>query len=199
METISLISKVIEDDDDSETIAGRVDSDFRWSTADPTPAGVNGTGQVFADLGGQVVVPLRYPDGTPITDDDVLAWIAHYNGTQEDIDALGTNDKVDEEFLLNLDLTKACVAELKITSIRVENGVVSLGVQLTRTENNVAVGTRKINGTLKLLGRADLTAGTFTAVQPDPFDDIFETGNSIGIDYELPPSNPPKFFKVIVE
>ena len=91
------------------------------------------------------------------------------------------------------------MAELKITSIHIEDGVVSLGVQLTRTEDNVAVGTRKINGTLKLLGRADLAAGTFTALEPEPFDNIFETGNSIGIEYELPATNPPKFFKVIVE
>ena len=90
------------------------------------------------------------------------------------------------------------MAELR-SSIRIEDGVVYLGVQLTRTENNVAVGTRKINGTLKLLGRADLATGTFTTLQPDNFDNNFETGNSIGIEYELPPSNPPKFFKVIVE
>ena len=199
-ETLSLISKVIEEDESSEVIAGRVASDFEWKQAASTPADVNGTGQVFADLGGDTPpVPLCYPDGTPITDEDVLAWIAHYGADQSDIDALGTNAKVDEEFLLNLDLTRACVAELKITSIHIEDGVVSLGVQLTRTENDVAVGTRKINGTLKLLGRADLAAGTFTALEPEPFDNIFETGNSIGIEYELPATNPPKFFKVIVE
>ncbi len=200
LEPLSLLSKVVEEDESSEVVAGRVASDFEWKQAYGTPAAVNGTGQVFADLGGDTPpVPLCYPDGTPITDEDVLDWIEHYSGTQEDIDALGTNAKVDEEFLLNLDLTKTCVAELKITSIRIEDGVVYLGVQLTRTENNVAVGTRKINGTLKLLCRADLTTGTFTALQPDAFDDNFETGNSIGIEYELPATNPPKFFKVIVE
>ena len=68
------------------------------------------------------------------------------------------------------------MAELKITSIRIEDGVVYLGVQLTRTENNVAVGTRKINGTLKLLGRADLTTGTFAPIDAD-CDDSFESGN----------------------
>ena len=164
-----------------------------------TPGAPN-TAQVFAEFGGGgVVAALYYPDGTEITSADVLAWIEHYGAEQSDIDALGTKAKVDEEFLLNLDLTKTCVAELKITSIEVEDGYVYLGVQLTRTENNVAVGRRKINGTLKLLGRADLAAGTFTALQPDSYDSNFETGNSIEIEYELPVNNPPKFFKVIVE
>ena len=110
-----------------------------------------------------------------------------------------TMDEFNEEFLLNLDLTKECVAELKITSVRIEDGVVYLGVQLTRTEDNVAVGTRKINGVLKLLGTADLAAGTFEPLQPDSFDSNFETGNAIGIEYELPASNPPAFFKVVIE
>ena len=174
------------------------DDDYAEFEPEQTPGAPNDM-QVLADLGGGVVVALYDPDGNEITDEDVLDWIEKYGAEQSDIDALGTMDKFNEEFLLDLDLTKDCVAELKITSIRIEDGVVYLGVQLTRTENNVAVGTRKINGTLKLLGRADLATGTFTALQPDPFDDNFETGNTIGIEYELPPSNPPKFFKVIVE
>ncbi len=175
------------------------DDDYAELSPAQTPGAPN-TAQVFAEFGGGgVVAALYYPDGTEITDADVLKWIEDYNATQSDIDALGTNAKVDEEFLLNLDLTKTCVAELKITSIEIEDGYVYLGVQLTRTENNVAVGKRKINGTLKLLGRADLAAGTFTALQPDSYDSNFETGNTIGIEYELPVNNPPKFFKVIVE
>ena len=61
------------------------------------------------------------------------------------------------------------------------------------------VGTRKINGTLKLLGRADLATGSFEPLQPDVFDSNFETGNNVGIEYELPAWNPPAFFKVVVE
>ncbi len=192
-------------------LPGATSADFVWWPEDvdeieayddfrpaQTPGAPN-TDQVFADLGGEVVVALCYPDGTEITNEDVLDWIAHYGAEQSDIDALGTNAKVDEEFLLNLDLTKTCVAELKITSIRIEDGVVYLGVQLVRTEDGTPVGTRRINGTLKLLGRADLTAGTFETLEPDYYDSVFSTGNSIGIEYELPASNPPKFFKVIIE
>ena len=142
---------------------------------------------------------LTDPEGNAITNPDVLDWIEHYGATQEDIDALGTNDRFGELFLLDLDPTKNCEAELKITSIRSEDGVVYLGVRLTRTENDVPVGTRKINGTLKLLGRADLATGSFEPLQPDAYDSRFETGNAIGIDYELPASNPPAFFEAVVE
>ena len=197
--SLSRISPVIGEDSD-ERLAGRVASDFIWNIADQTPVAGNGRRQVFAEIGEDtpVVVALYDPDGNEITDADVLAWIAKYEGTQEDINALGTMDKFNEEFLLDLDLTKDCVAELKITSIRIEDGVVYLGVQLTRTENNVAVGTRKINGTLKLLGRADLTTGTFAPIDAD-CDDSFESGNFTEATYALPASNPPKFFKAIVE
>ena len=142
---------------------------------------------------------LTDPEGNAITNPDVLDWIEHYGATQEDIDALGTNDRFDELFLLDLDPTKNCEAELKITSIRIEDGVVHLGVRLTRTENDVPVGTRKINGNLTLLGRADLETGSFEPLQPDVFDSNFETGNNVGIEYELPAWNPPVFFKVVVE
>ena len=140
------------------------------------------------------------PEGNEITNPAVLDWIEHYGATQEDIDALGTNDRFDELFLLDLDPTKNCEAELEISSIRLdEDGCVRLDVKLTRTENGVAVGTRKINGTLKLLGRADLSTGSFTPLEPDAFDSSFEHGNAVGIEYELPASNPPAFFKAVVE
>ena len=142
---------------------------------------------------------LTDPEGNAITNPAVLDWIEHYDATQEDIDALGTKAKFDELFLLDLDPTKNCEAELKITSIRIENGVVYLGVRLTRTENDVPVGTRKINGNLTLLGRADLETGSFEPLQPDAFDSNFETGNNVGIEDELPAWNPPAFFKVVVE
>ena len=142
---------------------------------------------------------LTDPEGNAITNPDVLDWIEHYGATQEDIDALGTNDRFDELFLLDLDPTKNCEAELKITSIRIEDGIVYVGVELTRTENDVPVGTRKINGNLTLLGRADLETGSFEPLQPDAFDSNFETGNNVGIEYELPAWNPPAFFKVVVE
>ena len=196
------ISRISKEDEHDELVAGRVASDFDWKVVEQTPVAGNGMNQIFADLDAgdtPVVVALYDPAGNEITDEDVLAWIEHYGGKQSDIDALGTMEKFNEEFLLNLDLTKNSVAELKITSIVIEDGVVYLRVQLTRTENNVAVGTRKINGTLKLLGRADLSTGTFAPIQPDPFDSKFQTGNAIGIEYELPASNPSKFFKVIVE
>ena len=139
------------------------------------------------------------PEGNVIEDPDVLDWIARYNAGQADIDALGTNDKFDELYLLNLDLTKTCVAELKITSIRIENGVAYLGVQLTRTENGTPVGTRRTNGTLKLLGSTDLATGSFSPLQPDTYDSHFEIGNTVGIDYELPVSNPPAFLMLVIE
>ena len=142
---------------------------------------------------------LRDPEGNAITNPDVLDWIEHYGATQEDIDALGTKARFGELFLLDLDPTKDCEAELRIASIRIEDGIVYLGVRLTRTEDNVPVGTRKINGTLTLLGRADLETGSFEPLQPDVFDSNFETGNNVGIEYELPASAPPAFFKVVVE
>ena len=142
---------------------------------------------------------LFYPDDTEIADAAILAWIASYGAGQAHIDALGTNEKVGEAFLLNLDPTKACTAELKVSSIRVEDGMAYVGVALTRTENNVPVGMRKINGTLKLLGRADLATGSFEPLQPDDYDSHFETGNNVGIEYELPASNPPALFEAVVE
>ena len=196
------ISRISKEDEHDDLVAGRVASDFDWKVVEQTPVTVNGINQVFADLDAgdtPVVVALYDPAGNEITDEDILAWIEHYGGEQSDIDALGTMEKFNEEFLLNLDLTKACVAELKITSIVIEDGVVYLRVRLTRTEDNTAVGTRRINGTLKLLGRADLSTGTFAPIQPDAFDSNFSTGNTIGIEYELPASNPPAFCKVIVE
>ena len=142
---------------------------------------------------------LTDPEGNAITNPDVLDWIEHYDATQEDIDALGTKAKFDELFLLDLDPTKNCEAELKIASIRIEDGIVYVGVELTRTENDVPVGTHKINGNLTLLGRADLETGSFEPLQPDVFDSIFETGNNVGIEYELPAWNPPAFFEAVVE
>ena len=142
---------------------------------------------------------LTDPEGNAITNPDVLDWIKHYGATQEDIDALGTNDRFGELFLLNLDPTKNCEAELRIASIRIEDGIVYVGVELTRTEDNVPVGTRKINGNLTLLGRADLATGSFEPLQSDVIDSNFENGNNVGIEYELPASAPPAFFKVVVE
>ena len=164
-------------------------------------------GKIYYSFGGDNFIAgtatnapsLTDPEGNEIKDSAVLDWIEHYGATQEDIDALGTNDRFDELFLLDLDPTKNCEAELKITSIRVEDGMAYVGVALTRTENNVPVGTRKINGTLKLLGRADLATGSFEPLQPDAYDSRFETGNAIGIDYELPASAPPAFFEAVVE
>ena len=200
--SLSLISKI----EDDEPVAGLSVDDFTWGQAEVTAGAGNGDSQIFADLGGDtpIVVVLKDPDGNEITDANVLAWIESFNegrptaDIQTDIDELSM-DEFNKDFLLNLDLTKECVAELKIASVRIEDGVVYLGVQLTRTENNVAVGTRKINGVLKLLGTADLAAGTFEPLQPDNFDSNFETGNAIGIEYELPASNPPAFFKVVIE
>ena len=142
---------------------------------------------------------LTDPEGNAITNPDVLDWIEHYGATQEDIDALGTKARFGELFLLDLDPTKDCEAELRIASIRIEDGIVYVGVELTRTENDVPVDMRKINGTLTLLGRADLETGSFEPLQPDAFDSNFETGNNVGIEYELPAWNPPAFFKVVVE
>ena len=202
--SLSRISPVV-DEESGERRAGRVASDFVWNTeagiiTDQTPVEGNGRRQIFAEIGADVpvVVALYDPEGNEITDEDVLDWIAKYGGEQSDIDALGTMDKFTEEFLLALDLTKTCVAELKITSIRIEDGYVYLGVLLTRTEDGTPVGTRKINGTLKLLGRADLTTGAFAPLEAD-CDDRFELGNSTEAEYELPASNPPKFFKVVIE
>ena len=185
--------------DSDERLAGRVASDFMWTFADQTPVAVNGRRQIFAEIGADtpVVVALYDPEGNEITDEDVLDWIAKYGAEQTDIDEL-TMDEFNEDFLLDLDLTKVCTAELKITSIRIEDGYVYLGVQLVRTEDGTPVGTRKTNGTLKLLGRADLTTGAFAPLEAD-CDDRFELGNSTEAAYELPSGNAPKFFKAVIE
>ena len=164
-------------------------------------------GKIYYSFGGDNFIAgtatnapsLTDPEGNEIKDSAVLDWIEHYGATQEDIDALGTNDRFDELFLLNLDLTKSCAAELRISEIRIEDGMAHVGVALSRTENDVPVGTRKINGTLKLLGRADLATGSFEPLQPDDYDSHFETGNNVDIEYELPASNPPAFFEAVVE
>ena len=164
------------------------------SGADHEYAWISGPGLMSAKATGY-----NDPQGNEITNPDVLDWIEHYQADQADIDALGTNDRFDELFLLNLDLTKSCAAELRISEIRIEDGMAHVGVALSRTEDNVPVGTRKINGTLTLLGRADLATGSFEPLQPDDYDSHFETGNNVGIEYELPASNPPAFFEAVVE
>ena len=164
------------------------------SGADHEYAWISGPGLMSAKATGY-----NDPQGNEITNPDVLDWIEHYQADQADIDALGTNDRFDELFLLNLDLTKSCAAELRISEIRIEDGMAHVGVALSRTEDNVPVGTRKINGTLKLLGRADLATGSFEPLQSDDYDSHFETGNNVGIEYELPASNPPAFFEAVVE
>ena len=195
-DSLSLVSK---DDENDEMIAGRTVNDFTWSRASQTPVDVNGGAQLFADLGGGVVVALYDPDGNEITDEDVLDWIAEYGAEQSDIDEL-TMAQFNEDFLLNLDLTKTCVAELKITSIQIADGSVILNVQLTRTEDGTPVGTRAVNGKLKLQGRASLSAGAFATVDAaDVENDDFGVGNYATVEYELPVSNAPSFFKVIVE
>ena len=137
------------------------------------------------------------PDGNAITDADVLDWIVRYGAGQSDIDSL-TMGQFNENFLLNLDLTKECVAELKITSFQIADGIVTLGVQLTRTENGTAVGARAINGTLKLLGTANLADGEFTALDADIGNGNFGNGNTSALEYELPDSNPPALFRAVI-
>ena len=152
---------------------------------------------VAAPLHGGGIV-LCDPAGCTITDAEVLDWISSYGATQSDIDAL-TMDKFNEEFLLNLDLTKECLAELKISSIHIEDGTVTLGVSLSRLEDGSAVGLRAINGRVRLLGRENLSSGTFSVLDADVSNGNFGDGNTSGIEYELLDSTPPAFFKVIVE
>ena len=149
-------------------------------------------------LGGNASLSFCDPEGNAIADEDVLDWIKRHGAGQSDINAL-TMDEFNKDFLLNLDITKECVAELKITSIQIEDGTVTLGVQLSRTEDGTAVGTRTINGTLKLLGKTNLVDGEFTTLDAGVGNGDFGSGNTSGLEYELPDSNPPAFFKVIVE
>ncbi len=201
--SLSLISKM---GDDDEPVAGATVDDFRWDRAARTPTEANGFGQIFAEIGGDtpVVMALYYPDGTEITDDGVLAWIETYNAgrstedIQTDINGLSM-DEFNKDFLLNLDFTKTCVGTLSITSIAVEDGYVYLNVQLVRTEDGTPVGTRAINGRLKLLGRASLTSGAFAPLQLNPFDATFSTGDTVGLEYELPAQNPPAFFRAVIQ
>jgi hypothetical protein len=177
--------------------------DFEWTgTLTPTPGAPNLNetsagdyiGQVLADIGGAVVA-LVDPDGRAITDADVLAWIESFGAKQADIDKLSA-DEFNEDFLLNLDLTKECAAELKITSIQIVDGVVYLNVSLVRTEGGAPVGTRAINGVLRLRGKADLAAGTFSTLGAAQVGNgNFATGNSSGIEYVLSGQNPPAFFR----
>ena len=143
--------------------------------------------------------PLPYdPNGHIVTDEDVLDWIARYSARQSDINALSM-DKFREEFLLNLDLTKECGAELKVSSIQIEDVTVTLGVRLTRTEDGVPVGGREINGRLKLLGGANLADGAFTELVTATIgDDDFGSGDATGVEYELPQQNRPVFFKAVI-
>ncbi len=138
------------------------------------------------------------PDGNEITDENILGWLARYGANQSDIDKL-TMGKFNEEFLLNLDLTKNCVAVVKMTSIRIEGDTVTVGVRLVRTEDGMDVGTRAINGRLKLMGGASLSEGAFAVLgEADIGNADFATGNVAGIEYELPQRNRPAFFKVVI-
>ena len=56
-----------------------------------------------------------------------------------------------------------------------------------------------INGRVKLLGGASLSDGSFSVLDADVGNDDFGDGNTAGLEYELPDSTPPAFFKVIVE
>ena len=172
---------------------------FYNSTSPGTPRIVIDNVLVAAPLrGGNGGAVLCDPAGCAITDAEVLDWIARYGATQSDIDAL-TLDKFNEEFLLNLDLTKECLAELKITSVEIKGGTVTLGVSLSRSEDGSAVGLRAINGSVRLLGRENLSSGTFSVLDADVDNGDFGDGNTSGIEYELSDSTPPTFFKVIVE
>ena len=139
----------------------------------------------------------RGPDGNAITNGNVLAWIARYGVQQSDLNAL-TMAKFNEDFLLNLDPTKTCEAEFKITSFRIENDTVTLGVQLTRTEDGAAVGTLAINGRVKLFGGTNLADGEFTTLDADVGNGDFGNGNTSALEYELPDSNPPAFFRAVI-
>jgi hypothetical protein len=140
----------------------------------------------------------RSPDGNAITNGNVLAWIARYGVQQSDLNAL-TMDQFNEDFLLNLDPTKKCRAELRINSLQIANGTVTLGVRLTRTEDGTAVGTRAINGQVKLLGGANLASDSFSVLGANVGNGDFGDGNTSGLEYELPDSAPPAFFKIVVE
>jgi hypothetical protein len=149
-------------------------------------------------LGGNAGIPLWDPAGNAITNENVLAWIARYGVQQSDLNAL-TMNQFNEDFLLNLDITKTCRAELRITSFQVEDDTITLGVQLTRTEDGTTVGTRAINGRVRLLGGANLADDSFSVLDANVDNGDFGDGNSSGLEYELPDSNPPAFFKIVVE
>lgn len=107
----------------------------------------------------------RSPSGREITDESVKAWIERNGATQEDIDALGTDDRLDTLYLLNQNLTETCSHSLDITGVSVGDRNMSATATLTRTEAGTNVVNRAINGRLVLEG-AETLEGGFMKLDP---------------------------------
>ncbi len=101
-----------------------------------------------------------YPEGTEISDAAQLAWIAAKGFSQGNINALGSNAKFNECYLLNCNITApGAGGSIAITGITVDAQGVHVTVALTRSG---AYANEGINGTLKLQGTADLATAPAT-------------------------------------
>jgi len=99
------------------------------------------------------------PEGNEIADPAVVEWLSEKGFTQADIDALGKDAdataKLYECYLGNCDFRmQDAGARLGLSAISVNNGVVSIMVQLVR---KAPLGT--INGVLNIYGADDLADG----------------------------------------
>ena len=134
-----------------------------------------------------------YPDGTTaIEDADQIAWIEAKGFTQTDITNLGSNEKFNECYLLNCDITaQGAGGTLSITAIQVVGSEVRVTVKLERTG---AIGA--INGTLYVSGTAALSS-TFVDVASVTFsDDDFSEGDTTTATFT---DGTKKFFKAVIK
>ncbi len=135
-----------------------------------------------------------YPEGDPITNLDLLKWL-HDNGfDQDDIDALKTDDKLDDCYYLNCDITVANAGgSLNITSMALDNGVVTIGVSLTR----VGALEGGLNGKLYIYG-AEVVNGEYADIAAAIDDDDFSEGTSTTATFTASETSA-RFFRAVLK
>lgn len=142
-------------------------------------------------------------DGKITLDDKQAKWLNSYGdyaAVKEAIAALDAKT-FNDAYLLNLDVTADEFSyEFDVTDIEVGDTTVKVTATLTRTGARTADGAAlPINGTLKLLGSAELAPDTFTEQGTAEVDDGKMSSGSATLTFPIPAENPPTFFTATIE
>ncbi len=153
---------------------------------------------VSLEDGWYMVVPgytYTYPEGGPITDEGLVDWLHGHGNTQDQVDALLTNAKLEEGYCLNCDITQAGAGgSIAITSITLANGTATIGVRLSRTG---AYDDGGIKGKLYIYG-AETVDGEYADIGATVADDDFSEGNATTTTFSV--SNmTARFFRAVVK